>query len=546
MNKAGISQRKSAFLWLAMLAAVVTAANLWKPYHLDDTAHLLIAQWIAENPLRPMSGILNWIGVDEPIHRTNQPHLFFYLMAGWGRLFGWSEPAQHALLALFSIACIALTYRLARGLVPEHALWVTALVVLSPAFVVSQNMMVDVPLLACWLWFFAALMGPASRRSGIGPYLSAALAASCAVLIKYSSLALLPILAFVILWDRRWRALPVVLLPVAVLGAWSVFNLADYGGVHILQRGGGSSDLLRPAKFAIAWVLILGGVTPLGLAWAASHPRFRRIGVLAASLAATALAAVAALVALSLLSDEAADLFLWGLFAVNGSLGLAAVVAGALAVLPGLRTRIGDQGDTRDRLILLLWIAGGAGFYILLAPFSAVRHLLTVLPAIVLLACLGMRAGLGPRTKRAALAASALLSAGIATADFRFAWFYKTQAARIAADLQASGLAQDRTIWTSGHWGWQWYANQAGFRQIDYRTSRPQPGDLFIEAVGVDRQFPKDRLALEPLRSVVQSSSRASLFCTARPIRFYLSGSRYGPWSLSMDCRQRIDIYRVR
>lgn len=76
--------------WLAC-----TCCNLFKPFHIDDTAHLEIARWIAAHPLHPMSGILNWDGITDPIHRTNQPALYFYLLALWGSVFGYSEPAMH-------------------------------------------------------------------------------------------------------------------------------------------------------------------------------------------------------------------------------------------------------------------------------------------------------------------------------------------------------------------------------------------------------------------------------------------------------------------
>ncbi len=49
------------------LWAVATSVNLLKPFHIDDAAHLLIAEWIASNPLRPMSGMLNWGDIAEPI-----------------------------------------------------------------------------------------------------------------------------------------------------------------------------------------------------------------------------------------------------------------------------------------------------------------------------------------------------------------------------------------------------------------------------------------------------------------------------------------------
>jgi hypothetical protein len=72
-------------LWLLLLWVIVTGYNLFKPYHIDDPVHLEIAKWVRAHPLHPMRGMLNWSGVDEPIYTQNQPHLYFYLIAIWGR-----------------------------------------------------------------------------------------------------------------------------------------------------------------------------------------------------------------------------------------------------------------------------------------------------------------------------------------------------------------------------------------------------------------------------------------------------------------------------
>src|ERR1700688_3164178 len=102
-----------SLFWLALAWSVITAYNLFKPFHIDDTAHLEIARWIAGHPLRPMSGLLNWSGIEEPIYRTNQPHLYFYLMAAWGEIFGYSELAMHALQSIFAAICILIFYKIA-------------------------------------------------------------------------------------------------------------------------------------------------------------------------------------------------------------------------------------------------------------------------------------------------------------------------------------------------------------------------------------------------------------------------------------------------
>src|SRR5690242_21117055 len=95
--------RHSELAVLLLLWMFATGLNLTKPYHIDDTAHLQIAQWITREPWRPMSGQINWYQDTEPIHVLNQPHLYFYLLAGWGALWGFGEVTMHLLQSFFKI-----------------------------------------------------------------------------------------------------------------------------------------------------------------------------------------------------------------------------------------------------------------------------------------------------------------------------------------------------------------------------------------------------------------------------------------------------------
>jgi hypothetical protein len=131
------------------------------------------------------------------------------------------------------------------------------------------------------------------------------------------------------------------------------------------------------------------------------------------------------------------------------------------------------------------------------------------------------------------------VSAGLCRGDWRFAAFYKSEAAALATSLPKTG-----TLWTSGHWGWQWYAAQNGFRQINVRTSILRPGDTVIIAREVDRQkIPSPSVPVYLGRTDTEPAWFADVFCTRRA-SFYGSG-RYGPWSLSQSCRDHIDVFWV-
>lgn len=506
-------------LWL-----VLTACNLAKPFQIDDGAHLLIAQWIASGHwAHPMSGIMNWDGIDEPIWHTNQPHLYFYLLALWGRAFGWSEYALHGLQALLVLPAIVFFTRLARRLVPGHAAWLTALFCLSPAMLVGQNLMLEVPLVGLWLGFFDALL--IGRR-----YTTAALFCAAALLVKYSSLVLLVILIAALVIDKRRKQAWTVLIPLAVLLAWSLFNLWDYGGIHILSRPLADNKpallrLFKPLSMLAGWVAALGAVMPLGFFIGASRVRAPRARHIAYALPIAGIAALGCAVAWGWIGDRVSDGLLQIAFLAN-----AAIMIG----LP--RPALASLHLDRTRLLLGLWLAGACAFNVLFAPFMAVRHVLLALPPLLLL--IGMTVPVPKPARWLSLLCVVLLSAGLEASDWRFAAFYRDEAHLLARHRQPG-----QRLWTSGHWAWQWYAQREGITQFDVRRWPARRGDLVAILANGRYQVPGNA----PMHLLREDRERASWlpFCTGRPASFYFSDLLIPSWSFSRNCRAGIALYQA-
>jgi 4-amino-4-deoxy-L-arabinose transferase-like glycosyltransferase len=533
---------KLAAMWLA-----VTAYNLFKPYHIDDTVHLEIARWIAGHPLHPMGGELSYGDVDVPIHSLNQPPLYFYLLAGWGSLFGYGEATMHALQASFSLAAIVLFHRIARRVVPANAVWLTGMLVLGPGFVVEQNLMVDVPLLALWLLFFDALIlgVEVDARGQSRHFLVAALACSAAILVKYSSLILVPLLFAVIVYERRWRLLWVVLVPIATVAAWSLFNYLDYGGVHLVERPArvfrySSFGLLLPVFRFIAMAVTLGAITPFGLIAAVRLVSWASRRALAIYLSVALLFVLfAASVAAGWLDETSADKVLRVAFLINaGAMALAVTIVAARARVHWRRPGTADA----RLLILLLWIAGHVAFYSLYSPFMAVRHVLLVLPPVLLVGAL-----MWPALPRAdaifGLVATVALSIMLGWSDWRFAAFFRDEPAAIRASLPA-----DAHIWFTGGMGWGWYAIRAGLRPVNAETTQLVPGDYLAEARDQGPVAMRHQPNLIPVRTDNKRLGFGDLFCTAGPARFYatpFTDFTEGPWLLTRSCTNFVDIYRV-
>jgi 4-amino-4-deoxy-L-arabinose transferase-like glycosyltransferase len=557
------AMRRAPLAALLLIWLAVTAFNITKPAHIDDAVYLEIARHILHDPLHPMSGTVNWKDTAEPIHVLNQPPLLFYVYAAAMAVFGESLLALHGLMALCALAAIVFFYALACRLAAKRPLFLTALLALGPVFVPSQNLMTDVPMLALWLAALLPLFPDARRLRSAGDppnahewpsvgkpvtsYLLSALFISLACLVKYTSLVLIPLLFLAILLDRRRRALWTVLVPLAALAAWSAWNLAEFGGVHLLGRPTPGLSVRTLLHRAAAWVIGLGAVSPFSVLLVPSVWRRRRW-----VLAVWALVSVLC--------------FAWGVTRGGNTIGYALLRAAfcasgllLLSVLLELR---------KTDLLLFAWVVLSALFVIVLSPFLAVRHYLVTLPALLLLVgrtalpaaegrkmgsdpLMSFRQGLipfpgpGRAWRYGALAATAVLGGLLGLSDWLYADAYRAAAAQLRARFP------DARVWCLGHWGWQYYVQRERMQVYDAERSVLAPGDLVIvpELVHTQAMPERDRQRLERVDRFTAPNSTWTVFRTmaAKPrggyYSFWLTSL---PWTLSTQPLETFTVYEVR
>lgn len=524
---------------LLLLWMFATALNLTKPYHIDDTAHLEIAQWIIREPWRPMSGQINWLQNTEPIHDLNQPHLYFYLLAGWGALWGFGEVPMHFLQSFFTLACIILTYRIAKIIVPSGALLTTALLMLSPAFVVGQNLMVDVPLLSLWLAFFYVLIAP-PFKSEIRRFVLAGFFAGGACLIKYSSLPLTLLMLLYLIIKRHFRLIWTVSIPAMMLILWSCWNYLDYGSVHMLERRPVPFSWNDVAQMSVSWLICLGAILPYSLIYFRPNSELRpKTFSTSAKWLVVILSAMlfAALHLYKLDVSRTEKIFLL-IFFTNG---IAIVLTLLWCFLRGWFQIFSQQQQAI--LLFYLWVAAGASFIVLYAPFMATRHvLLVIVPISLLLARSVEPPSLAWRSAMVLLTASLSLVLGVS--DWTWANFYKEKAVAIRRELPATA-----NIYFTGHWGWQWYAKQNGMKQLEALKPQLEIGDYLVYPLAVaDNQtlknIPADRkLALQKIYR--EPFSLLTFFSTGDSARFYASDTEQAPWIISFNAIPPILVFQV-
>ncbi len=528
-----LTRKELTILLLTWIFA--TSLNIFKPFHIDDAFHLEAAIYLSQNPLEPSDCLINWDQVPEPLLSFNQPPLFFYLLGLVGKVFSFSEVPLHLLISVFTFFALYFFYLTARLLKKDDAIFLTLVLGLSPAFLVNQNIMVDIPLLSCILGFgffqLSYLTEPHTKNliwSGV--FLGFAL------LIKFTVLPLLIVFVFAPVIKRKFNDLYVVSIPFLFLLLWSVWNLFEYGQIQLLTRSSGRDGLKGLPDNILNFVSTLGAIAPFIIISAfASITRFKKriiisIGVTIALICFFA-ASIFDLISAELSKEVIRYFFLLaGLYAV--------IVSIRLVFISNTRLKPGLPEDQK-KIFLFLWFSAISLFIMLFAPFMATRHVLLVLPAwLLLLTSSSVKFHQSLKFVTVILTATIGLLLGLS--DLRYARFYKEQALQIHQDY-----GEDNTLWSLGHWGWQWYSQKNHFNVYHTCQAKVNIGDLIVFPAEVPKQQLCDGIKVNTIEKRWDKTDFFSWFSTRYEASFYQSGYKRPAWKIYKAPNDTIYIQRV-
>jgi 4-amino-4-deoxy-L-arabinose transferase-like glycosyltransferase len=529
-----LSSDRRNLLIVLVLTALMVLPFLGKAVHMDDPLFLAAARQIQAHPLDPYGVQLNWYGRDMPLSEiTKNPPLTSYYLALAATLFGWSEPALHAAMALPALALAAGIYLLAAACCRRPVL-AALLAIFTPAFLISSTtLMCDVMMLACWV-FAVWLWLRGLDRSSHGLLAAAMMLAAAAALTKYFAISLLPLL-IIVGWIRRpalkgWWLHSAI--PMAVLIGYQLATRALYGRGLLADAFAYSPE---PGPSWAGWVLfrILAAPAFTGACIASllflAPWLWPRRGVMGAAIATVATAVVvASLESIGTFRLPADAVTRWW-FAVQLAIWC---VAGAGMLILAVR----DWQVTRETnaLLLGLWLIGTFAF----AGFvNWTVNGRTVLPMIVPAAILAVRrldrardsrSALTPRALTLPVAGAAVLALATAWADMSLA-----NAVRLGAtQAHPSAGAGSRPAWFQGHWGFQYYMESLGAKPIDV-TKPIQRGDLIVTPTTNTNvfQLPSELMTIRgiievPLSGwvVTMAPSLGASFYADMPLPFAIGG----------------------
>src|SRR5262245_31286988 len=511
--------------WLppAVLAAVVTLANVLKPLVIDDTAYVAFARQIAAHPLNPYGFTIFWDATPQPAFEVLAPPVLLYWLALGIRLFGEHPALLKLSLFPFLLALTAALSDLLRRLAGRST-GLLLLIVMSPAILSTVNLMLDVPALALGLAALS-LFARAADRDSWRLAAVAGLLAALAIQTKYTMFAIPPAMAWYGVTHRR-LGLAAIAVTVALVGfaGWELLLVAHYGHSHLLFQLAQPQRFLKPGESTLGWFVGRKAdlIAPLfshlgclgvgvGLVAAGALGVSRRWLLVAAAIWTVGFVRIALVphdwITVTPSQTRAVQLF-WQSFGLSTLIALA-----GCAWVIALRRR---KPRSPDAAFLVGWLGIELATYFVLTPFPAARRVMGLVVVGGLLAAhIASRVGrVSPVRRPARWIVAFGVAAGLAVTvvDTVDVFSEKVAVQRASAATAAAARPAGSTVWCLGKWGFHYYCEKAGMQPTVPGRSRLAPGDLLVVPMSWDgRGFGPDLvgLSVDPELSVAEQVAQS-------------------------------------
>lgn len=458
-----------------------------KAIHIDDPLFVWAGQHMRNRWLDPYGFDVNWYGWTMPFHQvTKNPPLACGFLALIISVFGNTEWVLHLGFFAQAIAAILGTYVLARRLC-NHPTQAALATLFTPVFMLSSTtLMCDVLMIALWIWAVVFWIRGLDENRPALLGLAGFLIGACS-LAKYFGLALIPLLLVYSLLrkERSGRLLAYLLMPVVLIAFYEWVMWSSYGHCLVQDAFGYASER---HSYAVGVILfkVLAGLSFAGGCCAIviiSIPILWRPKGWPFALIVLPLLLLSAWV---LSGSLPANTGIFNHFGIT--LWWTLLILGGLVIL-GLPIFDWKRRKSPDAVLLLLWIWGTFAFCIFNWSING-RSVLPMVPAVAILLLRQIESNATTKNHRVswALGAAALLSLVVSFSDYHLA----NSARRAVAEIKTKfGNDSATTIWFQGHWGFQYYAQEKGWRPLDFKHLETQTGDLLV--------FPVNNTNLKPI-----------------------------------------------
>lgn len=458
-----------------VLTVLVLAPFLNKAFHIDDPTFLFTAKHLMNKPWDFYGLSYNWFYTESPMYIVNiNPPLVCYFIAFAGYFLGMSEIALHAAFLLPAALLVSGVYFLAR-IYCRHPLIAALFALCAPVFILTAtNVMCETTMAAFYVWAIVFwILGLEENRKAYLLY--AALCIICSGLSKYIGISLLPLLAAYAVAQRKHWAVwaPFLLLSLAAFVAFDYTVVALYGKSPLFHA---SSSVLRhvagktTSRFVTGLSFTGGSFIAAGFLLPFLWKRSYRFWLCSTVLPAVLL--------LFLYWEKE-----WWL-----------VVQGTVYIIIGIHILLlaaVELYNNRDGSGILIFLSILGTFIFASFVYIPGKYLLPMLPAVSLMITRRLEHnGYRLFRPRAVLLLVPALAVSLMTgwADLTWANTHR-QAARMISEKLSR---YPGNVYFQGHWGFQYYMEQAGFKAMDYQNTRLKDGDLVVIPVHNTNTLPLD------------------------------------------------------
>ena len=508
---------------IILLWSVLTLLNLDKAYHIDDAFHLEFAHLLIENPANPMSGSINWENDPVPLKLSNHPPLFFYMIAAVIYIFGDSEIILHLFLSLFTLGCLIYFNKLLIFFRSKNPHYLLILFGFNPAFLVNQNLMLDVPILAFILssvyFLFKGIKTQHLSLIGLSFVLL-----TIGFFMKYSVLPLFPAFGLILILNRQWKYLLFFIIPAIFILLWSLWNYYEVETIHLMGRSANRLLWHKPFGF----IICIGGLMFMWLYFINDNNKLFKVYKWFNFLTLFTLL-VAAL--LKFISQQWINYVMLVIFLING---IYIMYFSANLLSRKFKQEKLEYLKTNHFAIAVI-IISIAVFITTFTAFIASRHILLISPFVLLF--LDNSKILQFRKKQLALISTMLFGIALGLSDWYYADFYRKNAQQI--DIK------NKMVWSLGHWGWQWYSRENGMNIYATNESKVEEGDIFVYPLDVPRQEINSNVHLETLHKITEKPALITIFSGKDFGSMYSSSLIQPPWTFSTQTIDTIMVQQV-
>lgn len=535
-----LSQPIQRSLGLISVAFVLTFLNAIKPVVVDDTAYLVFADQIAQHPFDPYGFELMWSKEPAPAFETLAPPVHLCWLVLCKTILGPSPfMIKMGLLPLLVLLCVSLR-SLTRSLLDRDDSFSWILIVSGSAALPMWNCMIDMPAITLGLAGLALMANKSQYK--LTPWI-AGLLLGLAMQTKYTACTFPAVVMLYGLLNRRYgSALLAIMVSSVVFISWELLMVAKYGESHFLYHALHQPKLSNQNSgiFDKLWIMkpmavYLGlFLFPSALLLTDMPGRWKiRVAVLAVVL----MLSICFIPNPVILKKNAYthNIVKWFYLVVGVSVcllyGRTVVIA-----MPKLKKRI-----DRTYWLLLGWLLIELLSCIILSPFPAARRFLMLAIVSTFISYRVYGRSLPVWYALLVLSTSLILYA----VDYWDALAARTMAHSARKQIPANATR----IWYQGTWGWRYYAETEGMKQIVPGTTKFQRNDWLVLCVAPDEKRFYRPMAL-PVKDVIGSTPVKFIAELVEDdwLRVSTIPALYGesvPMTSRHAPRFRVQIYRV-